>query len=577
MSGFMRCLAAIVVVLVVCSQSLAISSEMKDVVISTYDKQASLSNVFEDHNPISIRSNLDFISQGWNGEGTISSPYVIENLNITTVDECISISDTSAHFIIRNCFLRSTEGYQGYALHFNNVSNGTIENCTLTSFGMWSAANSDMLTSGTGAMIENSENCTLRTSTVGANGEGLLITASSNLVIGCNIIRDNGIGVQISTTTNSIFEDNLFLNNTEGIWTSYLDSCTFRNQTINARSMGMLIRYSTNLSIYENTFQSCGIRFWGVTNTIALNHLIFGNTVNNRPLEYIYALSNAKINGEEFGQVVLADCNNITLSDVNAGNASCAIQIILSTNCVIANSTIFDNSREGIFVYESSNCIVRSSTLFNNLYGIRIEASSGITTERNMFQFNIRAISVYETDNLLIQGNEILNCSYASIKVSDYSSSVIIESNRIENSTFGIIIQYSDTGIIRENSVYDCSEVGIVLSNEAVNFRVFYNLIGWNTMNARDDEGDNVWDDGINRGNNWTDYCGTGVYSISGLYDGAVDRYPSFLYDPTRPNVTAPPCGDTNTLFLISTFTISIAVVAVVAFILWKRKQGISL
>ncbi len=577
MIRFAQCLSFSVIVLMVCSQSLVKSCEMNYVgVFSAYDNQAIPSNILEEHGTISIRSNQDFVSQGWKGEGTESSPYIIENLNITTVDRCISISDTTTHFIIRNCFLRSIEGYQGFALHFDNVVNGTIENCTLTSFGMWWAVGSDMITSGIGAKITKSNNCTFRSNAFEANGEGLVLEWCSNLAIHNNIIKDNQVGAQISNTNHTVFEDNQIFNNLEGILTIYLDSCIFRNQTIEAKYIGLLIRYATNLKLQENAFQYCGLRFWGVSNTADLNHSVIGNTVNDRPLAYVYNQSDTIIRGEEFGGVVLADCHNVTLTDVNAGNASCAIQLISSTNCTVVNSTAFDNSGEGIYILESRNCVVRNSTLINNLYGLRIDSSSEINTEVNMFQFNFRAISIYETDVLFIKGNEILNSSYVGIKISDYSTSIAIESNRIENSTFGIIIQYAHTGIIKENVVYDCSEVGIVLSNEALNFRVFYNHIGWNTVNARDDGGVNVWDDGISRGNNWTDYCGTGVYAISGLNEYAVDRYPSFLFDPSRPNVTMPPCGYTTLLLIIYVSTISIAVVTVVAFILWKRKQSLA-
>jgi parallel beta-helix repeat protein len=556
--GYCQCLAVVVVLM--CSH-LLVAERLVCNWDGTHAEYGSLImlDTLQSHGPIAINSNAGFASQGWAGDGSASDPYVIERLNITTENQCVLISHTDVWFTIRDCYLRSTKGYQGFALYFEDVKNGIVENCILVSFGSWAPPGSDAIASGTGTKITESANCTFQNNIIQSNADGLVVDASSSLLFVDNTIRDNSYGVLISDTNRTVFSGNEIVNNWEGIWTLYLDSCTFHDQLISAKNLGMLVRYSTNLSIWNNAFEKCGLRFWGIRNADDLNHSVSENTVNGQALLYLHGLSNTTATGNDSGGVILADCDNTTLVGFHGGNASSAIQLISCTGCKVANCTSFENSEEGIYIYDSSDCIVEGSTLLNNLYGLRTDSSSHISISDNLFQFNFRGVSIYDTDSPSIQGNRILNTSYVGVKVSDHSTSITIQNNRIVNSSYGISIQYSTDGTISENIVYDCSSVGISLGYEAVGFRVFYNFVGWNRVNAVDDGGFNMWDDGVSRGNNWTDYCGSGVYAISGTNVGAADRYPSFLYDPSRPNATRPLCANIIILVVVSVSAIAVA------------------
>lgn len=564
----------IAIILLLSSSLFIVTGENGGVLTKDASKESyEISSTLEVHDPIIIHSNQGFELLEFTGEGTATDPYIIESLNITAMDRCISISDTTAYFIIRNCFLYSTHGYYGIALSFENVQNGIAEDCTIRSFGSWGAAGSDVIAMGTGTKIMNSRNCTIRHCAIETNGEGFTIEDCTYLFFFDNNIRDNQMGGQISNTNYTVFRDNQFLNNWEDIWTIYLDSCVFQNQTFRAKNWAILIRYSTNLTISDNTFLHCGIRFWGVRNTDDLNHTITGNTVDDLVLSYYYHESNKTINGAGQGQIVLGDCRNITLVDFYAENVSCGIQLISCINCKVTNSSIVDGSREGIYVLDSVNCVIQNSNLCNNLYAIRIDPSSSIRVLGNSLQFNFHGISIYGTKDMFIKSNTILNSSHAAITASDHSSSITIEDNHIVNSSFGIIIDYSQTGVIRRNIVYDCTSVGITLGYETFAFHVFENLIGWNKLNARDNGGANVWDDGISRGNNWTDYCGSGAYQIPGQNGAAFDRYPSFLYDPTRPNATTPICGYAIAAMIFGASIIGLVIAVPILFYIYKRSK----
>ena len=84
-----------------------------------------------DHPPIQILSDVDFVTQGWPGSGTIDDPYRIANLFISalgTLSDCIEICNTQTHFIIANCTL--LDAPQHAAINILNTLNGTLTNNT---------------------------------------------------------------------------------------------------------------------------------------------------------------------------------------------------------------------------------------------------------------------------------------------------------------------------------------------------------------------------------------------------------------------------------------------------------------
>ncbi|MHA1480427.1 MAG: right-handed parallel beta-helix repeat-containing protein, partial [Candidatus Thorarchaeota archaeon] len=86
------------------------------------------------HAPIVISSDADFVSQGWPGDGGESAPYLIDGLNITSNDICISISDTNAFFKISNCYFAPNDPNAGKGIYFDRAPNGTIVDCEFENF-----------------------------------------------------------------------------------------------------------------------------------------------------------------------------------------------------------------------------------------------------------------------------------------------------------------------------------------------------------------------------------------------------------------------------------------------------------
>jgi len=67
--------------------------------------------------------------------------------------------------------------------------------------------------------------------------------------------------------------------------------------------------------------------------------------------------------------------------------------------------------------------------------------------------------------------------------------------------------------------------------------------------NGFDEGTDNQWDDGISKGNAWSDYSGTGTYPVDGTAN-SIDHYPSQILDNIAPAVSG--CDDV--LYLVDEF-----------------------
>ncbi|MHA2303449.1 MAG: NosD domain-containing protein, partial [Candidatus Thorarchaeota archaeon] len=136
------------------------------------------------------------------------------------------------------------------------------------------------------------------------------------------------------------------------------------------------------------------------------------------------------VNGDGFSQIILAECNNVTLFDASTRNTTVGIQLIRSIECTVTNSSSEDNKWEGIYLLSSYDCIILRTSVLRNTYGVRIAESEGVHIEKSEFLFNFRAINVYESEQCRITDNGIYNSSYCGIKISR-SYDMTLDLNRI--------------------------------------------------------------------------------------------------------------------------------------------------
>ncbi|MHA2433649.1 MAG: right-handed parallel beta-helix repeat-containing protein, partial [Candidatus Thorarchaeota archaeon] len=215
------------------------------------------------------------------------------------------------------------------------------------------------------------------------------------------------------------------------------------------------------------------------------------------------------------------------------------IHISKSEGIVVQNNEITEAWR-GILIEKSQNCVITDNRVSNVLSGICNIKSDGSTISGSLIHNSGIGIYLVKSEGGLITGNEVFDSFWGALACK--SAAFTLSSNSMHDLYTGIRLVCSTGFVITWNEIMDNKGIGIDLIRTD-GCTIHRNTIAENSKgNARDRIGDcdemleNMWDDGVDTGNWWGDYSGTGAYVIPGDH-GSVDRYPNGMVpqDTTRP------------------------------------------
>ncbi len=487
-------------------------------------------SAYTPHSPITITSNADFASQGWPGNGTESNPYVIEGLNITTSGNCISISDTTVYFVIRNCLLTGGRNWHGVSL--DNVINGRIEGCTISGkssgVGIFHSSNNTLVNNTIsdnwhGVFIYCSSNNTLVNNEFVSNGliirgdsvsDWLQTVTSDNTVNGKMLgyfsgltdgvidggqygqvilanctgvtIRDgvfvnSTVGVELGFSSNNTLVNNIISGNRFGVDMWYSSNNTLVNSIISNNSDGVYMCYSSNNGVVNNTIsQNDGIGvFLGSSNYTSLT----GNTISENGDDGVYlesssnnSLVNNTISENSVGVSLYSSNNNSLVNNTISYNDDDGVWLYSSSNNSLVNNTISYNDDDGVFLYSSSNNTLVNNTISHNLWdGVCLDSSSNNTLVNNEFV----------NDGLFVFGSTLSNSLQNIISDNTVNGKLLgyfsgLTGGVIDGSQYGQVILVNCTGVTVQNGVFINSTVGVELgfsNNTLVNNTISHNSL----------------------------------------------------------------------------------------------------
>ena len=232
--------------------------------------------------------------------------------------------------------------------------------------------------------------------------EGIHLDSVNCCNISNNNASNNNGGIGLWYSSNNILANNIANSNgMYGILLYYSSDNTLTNNTANLNSVfgGIFLRSSSNNALTNNIANSNnehGIYLTDSSNNILTNNILVNdglvvgtsyrntvknNTVNGRPLAYLEDTSNFTI--QNAGQVVLVNCTNVTVENLNLSNASIGIELWGTNDCKIVNNSV-SNNRYGIYMVNSSNNTLQNNTADSNYYyGIYMWDSSNNNTLTN--------------------------------------------------------------------------------------------------------------------------------------------------------------------------------------------------
>ena len=392
---------------------------------------------------------VDFRNAGnCTGNGTYSDPYVIEDLLIDGggSGSCILIENSTVFFKIENCTVYNSGGYYvteiGISSHagikLSYVNNSLI--LDTDSSGGWY-----------GFRIENSDNNTISGNSLNYNEYGIYISDSNNNTISGNSLNYNGYGISISGSNNTIS---------------------------------------------GNVMNECGLSINGPLEKIVSNSIDSTNLVNGKPLNcYSNEVNLGPANFLNVGQVILVNCNDSLVSNLNISDSSIGISLHYCNNNSISGNIANDN-RLGIYLFFSDNITISGNNANNNQYGIYLDNSNNSTISGNIANNNyevgidlgnsdynavsgniinyndIFGIGLFSSNNNSISGNTVNYNIHGGIHLtfSDYNT---VWGNTVNYNAYGIYFYDSDSNIISRNDLVG-NDV-CVYEDEASNSNVFEN------------------------------------------------------------------------------------------------------
>ncbi len=479
------------------------------------DKNIKMST---NHAPIHING---YISGNWSaakaagictGSGTYNDPYIIENFEIDGggSGSGIIIENSDVYFKVENCTVINSGSQSNDAgIYLYNIDNGQLINNTCSNNNNY------------GILLDcYNNNNTISGNTVNSNAlVGIYLNyCSNNNTIFNNTCSNNRIfGIYLWYSNNNIISGNIANNNGSGIHLAYSNNNTIsRNIANNNDHYGIYLYNSNKNTLKGNLMIECGVYIQGSLVETSSQNIDTTNLVNGKPLYYCINETFLKSNNfPNAGQLILVNCNDSLIVDLDISSGSLGILLSYGKNNTISNNTCSNNNFGGIKLYNSNKNTISGNTVNNNYeYGICLDHySNNNTISGNTANNNYYGIEISNSDINTISGNTGNNNS-GGIRLY-YSNNNTISENTANNNSNGIYLTYSNNNTISRN----IANINLAHSN---NNTIYFNNLVNNTKNVYSVDSTNKWNspekiaytysnkDYTNYlGNYWDNYTGT--------------------------------------------------------------------
>ena len=344
-------------------------------------------------------------------------------------------------------------------------------------------------------------------------GGGIFLSSScnNNIITGNNASHNCWDGIHlVSSSNNNITGNNACNNNNNGIilYSSSSNNITGNNASNNDDDGIYLYKSNSNI-ITDHTFVNDGLFVYD-----SYQNTVEDNIVNGKPLVYLEDASDIVVT--DAGQVILVNCNNITVKNLDLSNTCAGVELFRTEDSMISDNNVSNNGHYGIYLYSSNN---------NNITG------------NNASNNNASGIFLSSSSNNNITGNNASNNDDDGIRLySSSSNNIIIGNNASNNGWSGICLSSScDWNTITGNNASYNDHDGIYLFSSS-----YHNIITGNNVSYNDDYGIFLYYSFSNNitGNNVSYNGDAGIYLSSSSYDNIItgnnvsynDDYGIFLY-----------------------------------------------
>ncbi len=416
---------------------------------NSFDIQTSFS--FTPHAPISISSDSDL--EAFPGTGTDEDPYIIEGYNITTTsDEGIYVTGTTKYLVIQNCYVNA----KGDGIRIYYIADGTlvISNNICSNNGRY------------GILVIGTPNATIVNNTcINNDNNGIVLSGSISSLIINNTCKNYRGGVDIVDSPLSIVSNNTCIND-------YID-----------------VVGSDYSVITNNNFTTGGLSLYVDMLPSILTLTIEDNIVNGKSLGYFTNLDSVTIDEPIYGQLILVNCNDVSISNQQLFNTTRGLSLLNCSN-IIAINNLLDFNGLGIHLFHTLNSIIKNNTCNFNGIGVEAENSIGSRIQDNTLCDNYHfGVQLIDSDNSTLSDNvcyrnrvgfvlktfakscsnltvinNICNSNSFGFNHLDYSNSVVANNTCNNNLYYGILIDATQDNLVKNNTCMN-NDVGMYLGS----------------------------------------------------------------------------------------------------------------
>ena len=586
---------------------------------------------YESHIPIVIDGNTQLVemaqNEGWEGNGSPADPYLIQNYEIASNSDCITIKNVSLYFFIVACSITS------------EVSGDSSTGVLVIDSSHIAVFSSEISNKGTGIFLSNVSDCRISGNNIAYNlANGLEIDEYCfHIVAYGNFFYGNG-------EHNAVDSGSLNKWNFRS-WGNYWDDYEGPDQYVipgSASSSDLFPTLYEQLEGFLDVNHPPDLEFvahsrtrflfwvfraetaWSLDVNIEGKHSV--SAVGSNPTEWMsISVGVSHLDPGTYTVAIEIDADGHTVYDsvdvtvVESpyekhssiwayddetlqeyaeeeeweGDGSEGSPFMIEgysidgmARCIrLKNTRQFVNIR-GCQIVSFWNDVKGSSISFENVTNVRIDSctierfeyglslinSSDCVIANNTFLENEIAFDCESSNRIDVVNNTVERSWRTGLEL-NWSSACNVFSNRIVTSYRGIGLTNMSLSSFHNNTIENNLEYGITLDEDCTENEFVFNRIGPNRRgNAIDNGTNNRWDDGVQFGNTWSDYDGEGFYHIPGLA-GSIDHYPYRLVTSTT--TTSPPDSAFPDIPLLETSLIlSAGIVVLILIIVARKKQS---
>jgi len=259
---------------------------------------------------------------------------------------------------------------------------------------------------------------------IDAEKKGTAVCISADNVLISNFtICNTGIGLDYFYNADiDVYSDKNIIQNINCIDTNYgimlqnSDENIIVNNYINAYWDGISLDDSKNSFLRNNSMYGSGLLAYDK------HDIDKTNTVNDKPIYYYYMKEGITV-PEDAGQVILINCSNFIIKNLNISKTTLGISIFNSNYNIIRNNTVENNTDFGIILNNSDYNLIVENKVSNNMFGISL-SSGGLKNYETNANCKYNTVSKNNITNNFGYGLEIIRSNY----------NMISENNFINNS-----------------------------------------------------------------------------------------------------------------------------------------------